>query len=171
MFFTLTLHHDVLLHPKHFGPSIHDVVKQQLHNDVESKCVGRHGFIVAVVKVQEISKGRVLFARGEVLFSVAYTALIFRPIAGQVVDATVTSVSKVGIFVEIGPLTAFISDRWVHDMEYDANANPPCFKSSDGTETIEPDDGVRVKIMAVRINAAEIVVTASLAGNYLGLLN
>eukprot|EP00045_Choanoeca_perplexa_P003018 m.28246 g.28246 ORF g.28246 m.28246 type:complete len:172 (-) comp11818_c0_seq2:1731-2246(-) len=171
MFFTLTLHHDVLLHPKHFGPSIHEEVEKRLRSDVESKCLGRHGFIVAVVKLQEISKGRVLYARGEVLFTATYTALIFRPIAGQVVDAIVTSVSKVGIFVEIGPLTAFISCKWVHDMEYDSNANPPCYKSLDATETIQPDDGVRVKIMAVRINAAEIVVTASLAGSYLGLLN
>lgn len=56
---------------------------------------GRHGFIVSVVSIDDMSEGLVLAGRGEVLFHVKYKAIVFRPIRGEVVDAIVKSVSKV----------------------------------------------------------------------------
>lgn len=55
----------------------------------------RHGFIVAVTDVVEISDGLILAGRGEVLFHVTYRAVLFRPIKGEVVDAVVKTVAKV----------------------------------------------------------------------------
>jgi len=50
----------------------------------------------------------ILFS-GFVVYPVKYTAIVFRPFKGEVVDAVVTQVNKVGMFAEIGPLSCFIS--------------------------------------------------------------
>lgn len=38
-----------------------------------------------------------------------HKAVVFRPFKGEVLDAQVTRVNKVGIFTQIGPLACFIS--------------------------------------------------------------
>ena len=48
-----------------------------------------------MIEVKKIGEGRVLVSRGETLFPVTYTALVFRPVKNEVVDAIVSTVTKV----------------------------------------------------------------------------
>ena len=43
-------------------------------------------------------------------------AIVFRPFKGEVLDAIVTQVNKVGLFTQIGPLSCFVS-RHVSDLQ------------------------------------------------------
>eukprot|EP00041_Stephanoeca_diplocostata_P032932 m.1073649 g.1073649 ORF g.1073649 m.1073649 type:complete len:170 (-) comp24235_c0_seq11:628-1137(-) len=169
MFYQMRLTHEVLLHPENFGPDIHTRIKQQLYAEVESTCSGKYGFIVSVIAIVGVGDGEIIPGRGHVLFEIKYDAVVFRPFKGEVVDAMVTAVTKAGIFADVGPLKVFVSKHWIpEDMEYDGNANPPCFKTADEADKIEVDDGIRIEILATRVDAAEIFATGSLAGEYLG---
>lgn len=42
-------------------------------------------------------------------------------------------------------------------MSFDAGANPPCFRSDKENEIIQPNDGIRIRILGVRIHAQDIV--------------
>ena len=83
MFYHLSLEHEILLHPRYFGPSLMDTVKQvnldinspskktsfsincyfnifqKLFSEVEGTCTGRHGFVVAVTTVDDVGAGLV----------------------------------------------------------------------------------------------------------------
>lgn len=37
----IALEHDVLLHPRYFGPQLLDTVKQKLYREVEGTCTGK----------------------------------------------------------------------------------------------------------------------------------
>ena len=41
---------------------------------------------------------------GLVTFPIRYMAVVFRPFKGEVLDAVVTTVNKMGFFAEVGPL-------------------------------------------------------------------
>ncbi len=69
----------------------------------------RHGFIIAVTNIEHIGPGLLLPSRGFVQYQIIYRAIVFRPFKGEVIDAIVTQVNKVGVFAEAGPLTIFIS--------------------------------------------------------------
>lgn len=45
-----------------------------------------------------------------------YKAIVFRPFKGEVLDAVVTQINKIGLFCEIGPMQCFIS-RHVSQLE------------------------------------------------------
>ena len=82
--------------------------------------------------------------QGFVLYPVKYKAIVFRPFKGEVLDAVVTQVNKVGLFTEIGPLSCFISRHSIPaDMSFDPNSNPPCYKTSDEDMVIQQDDEIR----------------------------
>ena len=37
----ISLEHDILLHPRYFGPQLHETVKQKLYTEVEGTCTGK----------------------------------------------------------------------------------------------------------------------------------
>ena len=97
---------------------------------------------------------------------------LFRPFKGEVLDAVVTQVNKVGLFTEIGPLSCFISRHSIPaDMSFDSNSNPPCYKTSEDDVVIQEDDAIRVKIVGTRVDASDIFAIGTLMDDYLGLVS
>ncbi|GCB83440.1 hypothetical protein scyTo_0023590 [Scyliorhinus torazame] len=107
MFYHISLEHEILLHPRYFGPNLLNTVKQKLFTEVEGTCTGKYGFVIAVTTIDNIGAGVIQPGRGFVLYPVKYKAIVFRPFKGEVVDAVVTQVNKVterpGIFAPQNP--------------------------------------------------------------------
>jgi DNA-directed RNA polymerase II subunit RPB7 len=59
MFYHLSLEHEICLHPKYFGPSLMESVKQKLFKEVEGTCKGKYGSIIAVTTIDSIGQGLV----------------------------------------------------------------------------------------------------------------
>ncbi|KAF3822173.1 hypothetical protein GH733_007547 [Mirounga leonina] len=145
MFYHISLEHEILLHPRYFGPNLLNTVKQKLFTEP---------------------------GRGFVLYPVKYKAIVFRPFKGEVVDAVVTQVNKVGLFTEIGPMSCFISRHSIpSEMEFDPNSNPPCYKTMDEDIVIQQDDEIRLKIVGTRVDKNDIFAIGSLMDDYLGLVS
>lgn len=105
------------------------------------------------------------------MFPVKYNAIIFRPFKNEIFDGIVKQVNKVGIFVEIGPLTCFISHNSMSgSMEFCQRSNPPCYKSKEETEVIAPDTMIRIKIVGLRHDITGMFAIGSLMDDYLGAI-
>lgn len=170
MFYHIQLEHEIDLHPRYFGPNLLDTVKKKLFKEVEGTCTGKYGFVIAVTNIDSIGDGVIQSGTGFVTYPIKYRAIVFRPFKGEVLDAIVTQINKVGIFTEIGPLSCFISRHSIPaDMEFDANANPPCYKTKDDEMVINQDDEIRVKIVGIRVDATDIFAIGTLMDDYLGL--
>ncbi|XP_013771978.1 DNA-directed RNA polymerase II subunit RPB7, partial [Limulus polyphemus] len=94
MFYHISLEHEILLHPRYFGPQLLETVKQKLFTEVEGTCSGKYGFVIAVTTIDNIGAGLIQPARGFVVYPVKYKAIVFRPFKGEVLDAVVTQVNK-----------------------------------------------------------------------------
>eukprot|EP01103_Thecamoeba_quadrilineata_P010111 TRINITY_DN2098_c0_g1_i1.p1 TRINITY_DN2098_c0_g1~~TRINITY_DN2098_c0_g1_i1.p1 ORF type:complete len:118 (-),score=20.35 TRINITY_DN2098_c0_g1_i1:133-486(-) len=113
--------------------------------------------------------GKVQEGTGFVSFPVTYTAIVFRPFKGEVVDAVVTQVNKMGFFAEVGPLQVFVSKHLIpSDMTFDPQKPVACFVSEDESIKIAKDDEVRLKIIGTRVDATEIFSIGSIKEDYLG---
>ena len=60
MFYHIQLDHEVLLHPRYFGPQLMETVKQKLFAEVEGTCTGKYGFVIAVTTIDNISPGLII---------------------------------------------------------------------------------------------------------------
>ena len=120
---------------------------------------------------KQLYSGR-LFNQQVVGSKLIHASLVFRPFKGEVLDAVVTQVNKVGLFTEIGPLSCFISRHSIPaDMSFDPNSNPPCYKTSDEDIVIQQDDEIRLKIVGTRVDASDIFAIGTLMDDYLGLVS
>ena len=79
MFYHISLEHDILLHPRYFGPNLLHTVKQKLFTEVEGTCTGKYGFVIAVTTIDNVGVGLIQPGRGFVVYPVKYKAIVFRP--------------------------------------------------------------------------------------------
>ncbi|NXI44286.1 RPB7 polymerase, partial [Galbula dea] len=132
MFYHISLAHEILLHPRYFGPNLLTTVKQKLFTEVEGTCTRKYGFVITVTTINNIRAGVIQPGRGFILYPVKYKAIVFRPFKREVLDTVVTQVNKIGLFNEIGPMSCFVSCHSIPSkMEFDRNSNPPCYKTMD----------------------------------------
>ncbi|BGP15532.1 hypothetical protein JCM10213_006481 [Rhodosporidiobolus nylandii] len=175
MFFYKELTQDLIMHPSYFNASLSSHLSSELRRQVEGSCSGRLGYIIAVIQEEKADgesfhRGRIM-EDGQAVFSIRYRAIVYRPFRGEVVDGVVSSVNKMGIFVDVGPLQCFISTHLVPpDFAFDPNSNPPCFSSTEDTLSIQKGTKIRLKIVGTRVDATEIFAIGTIKEDYLGPL-
>ncbi|KAJ3785292.1 hypothetical protein GGU11DRAFT_782203 [Lentinula aff. detonsa] len=170
MFFIKELTHPILLHPSYFGPRMLNFLESKLYSDVEGTCSGKFGYIIAVVSILDIGKGMVISGTGQAEFITRYRAIVFKPFKGEVVDGVVTSVTKMGFFADVGPLSVFVSHQLIPpDMKFEPNSNPPSFASEQ--QIVEKNTKIRLKIVGTRVDATEIFAIGTINEEHLGVVD
>lgn len=171
MFFLKGLSLELTLHPSYFGPQMHQYLREKLLQEVEGTVTGQYGYIVCVMDGMKIDVGAGLVpsGQGSATFNVKYQAIVFRPFKGEVVDAVVTNVNKMGVFCDVGPMSVFVSAHLIPtNMTFNPTANPPAFVSED--QSIEKGSNIRLKIVGVRADVGKIFAIGSIKEDFLGLL-
>jgi len=104
-----------------------------------------------------------------------YNAIVFRPFKGEVFDAIVTVVNKLGFFAQVGPLQVFVSKHLIpEDMAFDAQSALPAYVSQvsdQQPQRVMKDSEVRLRVIATRVDASEIFAIGTIKDEYLGLLD
>jgi DNA-directed RNA polymerase II subunit RPB7 len=174
-FFHLELHKELTLYPRFFSPNIKQLLTTQLIEKVEGTCSGRHGFVITVTEVLHIGKGKIHEGAGVVTFPIRFTAVVFRPFKGEVLDAVVTTVNKLGFFADVGPLQVFVSKHLIpSDMSFDDKSNPQSYVSQISDEQplrVTKDSEVRLRVIGTRVDATEIFAIGTIKEDYLGIIS
>uniref|UniRef100_A0A7R9YT63 DNA-directed RNA polymerase II subunit RPB7 n=1 Tax=Chlamydomonas euryale TaxID=1486919 RepID=A0A7R9YT63_9CHLO len=173
MFYVLYLAKDLDVHPRHFGKNLRDEIERKLNDEVEGKCHGKYGYVVCVISVSSIGKGKIRQdGTGYATFKVHYSAVVCRPYIDEVVDVVVTSVNKAGFFAQAGPYEIFVSNHLIPE-DYEFNTvGEPCYTSNeDGAQTVQERTEVRLRIVGTNLNQAEIFCIGSMKGDFLGVIS
>ena len=128
-------------------------IKDEVNKQVEGKCLGREGYVIAVtsVKDEDVDTGVVEYDTGCVAVNVRYAAILLRPFKNEVLDAIVDDVSELGVFTSVGPLHIFVSRHAMpEDLQNGFDADSDAWlsddkeveikKAEDGTYEVEMDD-------------------------------
>lgn len=170
MFYTLDLTKELEIPPKFLGPKLKEEIFERLRLEVEGYCTGKHGFVLAVTNLYSIGQGLIREGVGNAKFNIQYRCIAFMPHKGEVLDAAVKSVNKMGFFAEAGPLQLFVSNHLIpEEFEFDTS-HEPAYVTSEG-ERIVPGSEVRVRIVGTRVDANEIFAVATMSDDFLGLMS
>ncbi|KAK4535057.1 hypothetical protein CDCA_CDCA03G1082 [Cyanidium caldarium] len=171
-FFLVDLKRTVTVAPRHLHAKIHDHAIHRLVTLVEGTTSGQYGYIISVVEVRRPLPPAVIQpGTGAALFALRYRALVFRPFVGEVLDGVVSTVTRHGVFVAVGPLRVFVSAKNVPgDMEYDESEQ--CYVSAvQGSEDrLEVNTPVRLRLVGMRRDATELAAVGTMHTDYLGSL-
>lgn len=161
-----------MLHPRYFGNQLHNYVYEKLYNEIEGTCLGRFGYIIAITSITEIGAGMFEHAGGLAKFPILYKAIVFRPFKGEIMDGIVKQVNRMGIFVDIGPVTCFINRHSIPaHYEFEANVVPACYKTQSDDPAITVQEKIRVKIIGTRIDMSGLFAIGTLMDDFLGVID
>lgn len=103
----------IQLSPSYLNPHLERYLDEQLSEEVEGKCLGQEGYIIAVIETVDRGRARVIEGLGGAEFKMKYRAIVYRPFRGEVVDGIVASVNKVLQALLSAPNTELTSScRW-----------------------------------------------------------
>lgn len=172
MFYHLELTRFLDLPPKYFGPRLGEIIEEKLTQEVEGTCSGKHGYIIAVLRILEKKQGLIrMDGTGLATFEVKFNCVTFRPFKGEVIDCVVQSVNKMGFFAEAGPLQVFVSNHLIPDEYEFVSSGDPQYVSNDQSVSIHEGSEVRLRIVGHRMDAREIFCIGTIKEEFLGPIN
>jgi DNA-directed RNA polymerase subunit E'/Rpb7 len=101
MFSTVTLIDTIKLRSDQIGPDIRERIIHSLKKNYEKKVLGKiNGYIIEIVDVNEdtIKDGVINDINGDINYKLEYTAVMFKPIKGDILDITVDHCNDLGIW-------------------------------------------------------------------------
>jgi DNA-directed RNA polymerase II subunit RPB7 len=173
MFFVKKLNRNILLEPAHLGPKMKDFIQAQIIEEVEGKCLGKHGYVLRLLGLEDatIHPGLVDNDTGCVNVHVMYQAIMLRPFKNEVLDVVVFNASDdTGFWGRVGPLEVFVHKYEMdEDMKFDHNAGD-AWISEDGSIEIKEGSIVRVRIIGIGVEMGEMKTVGRIKDSYLGQL-
>lgn len=127
------------------------------------------GYFLAVTTVQSIGEGKVRQHSGDVLFPVDFTCITFKMLAGEVLEGTVHTILKHGVFLRTGPCDKiYLSHQKMADYEFVPGENP--YFMNGKSAKIEKGVVVRFMVGGARFMESDkdFQAVVSLEGDYLG---
>eukprot|EP01091_Cochliopodium_minus_P020967 TRINITY_DN936_c0_g1_i1.p1 TRINITY_DN936_c0_g1~~TRINITY_DN936_c0_g1_i1.p1 ORF type:complete len:173 (-),score=50.65 TRINITY_DN936_c0_g1_i1:90-608(-) len=168
MFFTVQLKKTIELTPQHFVGDLKKTIQRRLHQEEEGKCVQNYGYVIAIIRVNFIGKGKIRAGTGSAYFNVKYTAMVFKPFKGEIIDGIIYEIHNIGFGATIGPTTVFIPTP--ENYRVDMNNEDPIVVSEDQTTTMKKGDHIRLRIVGSKQLEGKFTCIGTIEGDYLGLL-
>lgn len=98
----------VAVPPHSLRYNLQHVIHDRLTKTIRGKCTEENGFILSMKRISDIQGGTLDKRNGSVHYDVDFIAQTLRPQIGDVVEAVVSRVFKIGVFAELGPLNIFV---------------------------------------------------------------
>lgn len=111
------------LTPNFFQGDIRKTLQRRLHQEEEGRCVPNYGYIIAIIRVHHVGKGKIKAGTGSSYFTIEYTAVVFKPFKGEIIDGIIYEINTIGIRAYIGPADVFIPVGEIYDI--DTNKEEP----------------------------------------------
>eukprot|EP00775_Hariotina_reticulata_P002016 gene2016-2338_t len=155
MFYHVSITQNIDLEPMYFGPKLRETIRLKITDKVEGTCSAKHGYIIAVLTVDEISKGKIRQdGSGLATFKATFQCITFRPFKDEVLDCVASSVNKL------------IPEEY----EY-SSVNGDAFVSLDASTQIKEGSEVRIRIVGVRADPSDMFCIGTMKEDYLGVIS
>ena len=152
IYFNCILTKKIVVESKYLNENIDEYIETYFKKKVEGICIDEGYVKPDSIKILKKSIGMLLGSRftGDISYEIAYTADIYNPVVGNLIDCKVKFVNKLGILGYNGPITIIIGKQF-HNNEDEIN-------------NIKENDTIKVEVIDKRfsLNDKEIKIIAKL---------
>mmetsp|Transcript_20282 Transcript_20282/g.22977 ORF Transcript_20282/g.22977 Transcript_20282/m.22977 type:complete len:168 (+) Transcript_20282:2-505(+) len=163
----------LVITPDLLGPNLESTIEKKLIESVEGEVSGKHGYIISILTIAPGWKksGKIKDTSGDVLFTLSYRALLFKPYKNEVLLAVVHRVEPDGIYCLVGPMEIFLSQKQLPaEFSFDDSAGVNAYISEDRRDEIKPNTDLRVKIIGLSLETDRMSVVGVINEDYLGIV-
>ncbi len=159
----------VRIPPDRFGEPLEMVARDELRRRYEERVDSVLGLVIAILDVNVNPEGVILQGDGATYHDVIADVLTYYPILNEVTLGEVVDVKKTGMFVNIGPIDAFVHISQVLDDKVVYDELQDLLVGEETKKVFRRGDVVRGRVVSVSINTpTSIKVAMTLRQPYLG---
>lgn len=159
----------VRIPPNKFGESLELVAREELKKRYEGKVDSTLGLIIAVLDIDVNPEGVLIQGDGATYHDVLVDLLTYYPILNEVTLGEVVDIKKIGMYVNIGPLDAFVHVSQITDDKMIYDELRDVLVGEETKKVFKRGDIVRGRIVSVSMNPpTSIKVSMTLRQPYLG---
>ena len=167
MFFIVDFDRELILTPNQLGKHIKNKIKAKLIEKVQGECTEKYGYLICVIQINDIPNGMIMDTTGNIIFNVSFSAIVMKPIKGEVCEGVVDTVDNNGIIVSVGPIKTFISKSdFPPNFIYDSNNNN--YYTSNDSGKMEKGGEIRFRIKQLQFYENSFRPLGTMRENYLG---
>lgn len=152
----------VRIPPEKFGEPVDAVAEQYLREKYEAKFDKDLGIVVLIYDVTVSDSGIIIPGDGAAYHEARFKVLSYVPVSQEVVEGVVVDVRNIGVYVNIGPLDAFVHISQImdaDDVEYDDASKS--IVGARGKKRVGVGDKVRGRITNISYQASGSVYRAA----------
>ncbi len=155
--------------PDRFEESLEGVAIDELRKRYEGKVDNSLGLVIAITDVDVSDEGFILQGDGATYHDVVADLLTYYPVLNEVTLGEVVDIKKIGMYVNIGPIDAFIHVSQLLDDKVLYDELQDVLVGEETKKVFRKGDVVRGRIVSVSINIpTSIRVSMTLRQPHLG---
>lgn len=155
--------------PDRFEEPLEKVAIDELRKRYEGKVDSTLGLVIAITNVDVSAEGFILLGDGATYHDVVADLLTYYPILNEVTLGEVVDVKKIGMYVNIGPIDAFVHISQILDDKVLYDELQDILIGEETKKAFRKGDIVRGRVVSVSINIpTSIRVSMTLRQPYLG---
>lgn len=170
MFYVHKMQQRILVEPRFLGSNLGETVRKKLLASMEGKCSAEYGYLISILSILSMSPLAVEPLEGDAAFIVEFEALTLLPTKGEVADAVIHEINKMGIFAFVGPLSIFISTYQIPGQLVDAGGEFVIIPN-DGSASISRGALLRLRIIGTKVEPAKVFAIGTINDDYLGSIH
>ncbi len=139
--------------PDKFGEDLKKIAYDYLRNKYVGRVDPAMGLVIAVADVNVNPEGLIIPGDGATYHDTRASLITFYPVTNEVVEGEVIDVKRIGLFVNIGPIDAFIHISQITDDRMVYDDVRPALVGEETKLVITKGDVVRGRIVNVAMAA------------------
>ncbi len=148
MFYKVKVKDHVRVPPDLFGLTKEQAVLQRSRKDYEGYISQKLGFVIDVLKVDEVKEGIIIPGDGAAYFETAFELMTFRPELQEVLLSKARDIAEFGAFMTIGPAEGMIHISQTMD-DYVSFSKEKVLTGRDSNKNLRLNDKCRARIVAI----------------------
>lgn len=166
MFYFDTIQINYIIHPHNFDSIVNindDIISKYELDTINGKC-----HIIKILKIHKYGNPTISNTNGSAIFKIKFTAICFNVYINEIIDGVVHRLDSNGIYLTVGPLTAFIHNKLMPEtMKFTSDITNMYTDSNDSEIVINTDSIVRFKVKSIKLNSP-IEIIGDIRGDFLG---
>lgn len=170
MFYRDTIRTVVEMPARHLNSNYTSKLTELVYGKMNRYCDMRTGYVVYVARINRDGPSMVSKCDNSLVeFPVSCECIVMSIKKGDVVDAVVSQVRRVGFFATVGPCAIFVPMNMVGD-EYVFQTPEPRFCTRHSSDVICAGAEVRLRIVGERQCGRDIYLVGTMRAPYMGLV-
>lgn len=153
MYKLVTIKDTVRVPPTSFGMPQDESIMSALREKYENRVDADLGVILAISKVEEVGRGKLIPGDGASYHDVTFEALTFNPQIHEIVTAKVNEIAQFGAFMRIGPIDGLVHVSQITDDFISFNEKTGALIGKESGKILKEGDEVRARIVTLSIKA------------------